>query len=1116
MTEESVGSCDRFVKVVVEMPSYKRLGEAVSDFCVLNPGSDDQLECAGYRKSLWKRGAPEWGVWWKRSRCSIAFADCLLLRNAEKQYFVKKVVKMDINKFPREFAHLVWSSSNEISGNVDEDAELTLNQSCYFKYFIHQELRYVWDHRLNIYHRISGYDVGTTCSDLFEKFKGFSEEQQKQRLDLYGINSIGVEVKSYHKLLVEEVLNPFYIFQIFSILLWANDDYYYFAACIFCVSIISISVSLYKTRKQSETLHDMVSATNANTVTVLQKTKICEIQSSMLVPGDVIIIPPRGCVMSCDAVLVAGNCIVNESMLTGESVPDTKTPLLFHDNEIYSPTHHKRHTLFCGTKVIQTRYYEGSNVTAVVVRTGYSTTKGELVRAILFPKPIDFKFYRDSVKFIGFLTLIASFGMIYALVIFILRKAQASFVIKRVPNRINVAGKLKLFCFDKTGTLTEDGLDMWGVVPAINGCFNALVMNPSTLPFESSLLAALATCHSLTVIEGQLTGDPLDLKTFESTNWELIEPCGETTLYDRYAPTVVRPISSTANSPSTSQVLLEPQCQYNVHVPTIVRPPGVDVQAGTAITLGEDHMNLFAKGAPEKITSLCVPSSLPENFNDLLHGYTVQGFRVIAVAWKELGKTLTWHHAQKVKRHELEKEFNFLGLVIMQNALKRETTPVIDVLNAAKIRTVMVTGDNMHTAISVARNCRMIGVHEQIIIVNAFPPEGDAPAYFKYQAADRNSGIVYEMDGVGIENNYVSKPVYHHSTDGKSFAVVRQYFPDVLLNLAIRGTIFARMTPDQKTQLIELLQEQEYIVGMCGDGANDCGALKAAHVGISLSETEASVAAPFTSKIPNVECVPEVIKDGRCALVTSFSVFKFMALYSIIQFVSVLILYTFYNDLGDTQFLFIDLVVATAVAVSMGYTAAADRLTNASPHGTLLGPSILSSICLQILLAAAIQILAFMYLQYQPWYIPLEPQPNVKFTPSFDTTIIFCLSSFQYLAVSLTVSKGKPFRKPVYTNLPLLGCVTVLGAVAIILLVCPAWWMETFFQIIHEKNWKDFNFRLSLLLFALAHLILSFLIEFFVETSVFKTITHLISRKKQPKHKYKRLQKEILETTPWP
>ena len=74
------------------------------------------------------------------------------------------------------------------------------------------------------------------------------------------------------------------------------------------------------------------------------------------------------------------------------------------------------------------------------------------------------------------------------------------------------------------------------------------------------------------------------------------------------------------------------------------------------------------------------------------------------------------------------------------------------------------------------------------------------------------------------------------------------------------GHIFARMSPDEKHELVERLQSIDYCCGFCGDGANDCGALKAADVGISLSEAEASVAAPFTSRTFDVSCVPEIIR----------------------------------------------------------------------------------------------------------------------------------------------------------------------------------------------------------------------------------------------------------------
>ncbi len=77
---------------------------------------------------------------------------------------------------------------------------------------------------------------------------------------------------------------------------------------------------------------------------------------------------------------------------------------------------------------------------------------------------------------------------------------------------------------------------------------------------------------------------------------------------------------------------------------------------------------------------------------------------------------------------------------------------------------------------------------------------------------------------------------------------------------------------------------------MCGDGANDCAALKQADTGISLSEAEASIAAPFTSKVQDIQCVVSLLREGRAAMATSFQAFKFIMLYAMIQYISVLLL----------------------------------------------------------------------------------------------------------------------------------------------------------------------------------------------------------------------------------
>jgi len=93
----------------------------------------------------------------------------------------------------------------------------------------------------------------------------------------------------------------------------------------------------------------------------------------------------------------------------------TKTSLPNVQTKIFDQKEHSRHTLFCGTQVIQTRYFDQEKVVAVVVRTGFSTSKGNLVRSILYPPPVDFKFEHDSYKFVKLLAGIASIGFVYTI-----------------------------------------------------------------------------------------------------------------------------------------------------------------------------------------------------------------------------------------------------------------------------------------------------------------------------------------------------------------------------------------------------------------------------------------------------------------------------------------------------------------------------------------------------------------------------------------------------------------------------------------------------------------------------------------------------------------------------
>ncbi|XP_058265478.1 cation-transporting ATPase 13A2 isoform X2 [Hemibagrus wyckioides] len=1117
------------------------------------------MDVQGYRRVRWKvwlchigalfslgtllllfRWRPRLSVLARCSSCPISMADILLLRDSSGQQ-----IAIEVQTEETEEGSLGLAGGELDENECRDNIQLHKEEKTLLRYYVFEGMRYVWLPKKGAFCRVSILNEGWTCADLHHRQQGLSQMDQISRRQIFGDNIIDVPVKSYLQLLFEEVLNPFYIFQVFSIVLWMLDKYYYYAVCIFVISFISIAVSLYEIRKQSTTLRSMAQLIVNVTVRRATGEEQC-VSSVELVPGDCVVIPAEGLHLPCDAALLAGECMVNESMLTGESVPVMKTPLPVSD-VTYSPESQRRHTLFCGTHIIQAKggCPSGKGAIAVVTQTGFFTAKGDLISSILYPQPVNFRFYADAMKFLLFLGVVALIGTIYSIVILWRSNTTwAQLVIRSLdivtivvppalpaalttgtiyaqqrlkkngvfcisPPRINVCGKISLFCFDKTGTLTEEGLDVWGVKEASrNGAgFHELVADPYLLS-PGPMLWALASCHSVALLGDQPIGDPLELKMIESTGWKLEEPTNETATNVEFGGhrilAMMRPPTLGPEGIPASQPV------------AIVRrfPFSSSLQRMSVVTVGSGGGSAysFLKGAPEMVASHCVNESVPSQFTNTLREFASEGFRVLALAYKELDAQTD---LSSIERVEVEADLQFLGLLVMKNQVKPESAGVINILRQALIRPVMVTGDNILTALNVARTCGMTSSHEQIIFVHASPPTANSRALLRFHQGDGAPAVVSTQETMDIleQGLYQNSIKYHLAINGKSFAALCDYFPEQLPKVLMKGTVYARMSPDQKTQLVKALQKLHYRVGMCGDGANDCGALRAADVGVSLSEAEASVASPFTSKSDNISCVPLLIREGRCSLVTSFSLFKYMALYSLIQFASVLILYTVKTNLGDLQFLFFDLAVVTVLAIVMGRGGPSDKLQPQRPPASLLALPVLLALLLHTVMLILGQVAALLITKSQEWYIPLNSTvAGAENLPNMEDASVFALSGFQYIIMCIVVTKGYPYKKPLYKNVVFLFVLLILFAAMISLVLVP----NTFFHnLLQLYNINDMNYNLLLVALAALNFFICYLLEVFTDAFV-PNCLRTLRGKRESKKQYKRLDAQLAKTPSWP
>ncbi|KAF3479587.1 P-type ATPase [Arthroderma uncinatum] len=968
-------------------------------------------------------------------------------------------------------------------------------------------LRYLDYHYVRFYYqpvqdkfRISGTWADPAWADVKLLRRGLDADERESREQVFGANIIDIQAKTIPQILVDEAFHPFYIFQIASLTLWSMDEYYYYATCIFFISVFSITATAIETRSTMRRLREI--AHFECEIRVLRSGFWTTVPSTELIPGDVFeVSDPSLSQIPCDCLLLSGDCIVNESMLTGESVPVSKFPVTDHSlaqlNLAATSVDPSvaRHFLFCGTKLIRARRPQDpaddeAAALAMVVRTGFNTTKGALVRSMLFPKPSGFKFYQDSFRYISVMAAIAVIGFIVSFVNFIRLgivwhtiivraldlitivvppalpatltiginfaisrlKSQQIFCIS--PQRVNVAGKLDVVCFDKTGTLTEDGLDVLGVRLSHqrDQRFSDLLTEaPCILPQlraerdptqdygpNTAILYTMATCHSLRMVDGELIGDPLDVKMFEFTNWSYEEGSHNTAEvyedYEHISPSVARSSLNFAppgDTDLTNDDITELSILRIFEFVSQLRRSSVVVRQP-----GSDGVDIFVKGAPECMKDICNSKSLPPDFSELLNYYTHRGFRVIACATKHIPK-FSLRDIFSMNRADAETDLEFIGFIIFENKLKPTSKEVITELHEAGIRNVMWDSSDPNSRLcwqSIDNQDHQLDEHT----LTPLPHSSGAD--------------------VSVPYHHYNKPNYAIAVTGDVFRWVVDYGSEEVLNkMLVRGQVFARMSPDEKHELVEKLQSLDYDCGFCGDGANDCGALKAADVGISLSEAEASVAAPFTSRVFDISCVPKLIREGRAALVTSFCCFKYMSIYSAIQFTSVSFLYATASNLGDFQFLYIDLAIILPVAIFMGWIGPSSVLCRKRPTANLVSRKVLTPLLGQIAICILIQAVAYETVQIPKWYIPPKishEETNIK---NSQNTALFLVSCYQYVFSGVVLSAGRPFRKPATSNVPFVATIIIIFLFSSYMLFQPAKWLYKLMQLTYMspefKGW---------------------------------------------------------------
>lgn len=967
--------------------------------------------------------------------------------------------------------------------------------------FVYRHTRFVYRKETSTFEQLSSDEMPPMS--LPSLYHGLSQYESTLRLKMIGRNSIEVPVPPVSILLLRECIHPFVIFQVWAVIVWLTEEYWTFSGFILATALLTAVMNLSHLLRNLRDIQEL--ARDDSTAWVRRsylspsgklEHKEEQVESSTLVPGDIVVIDEPGKVPA-DLVLIQGGASVTEAMLTGEVTIVSKTSVSLGRSDATScqvaekiSRAEMRHTLFAGTTVVAPRPVKGQKVLAMVVRTGFETVKGRLILSILYPTPLPFKFMNQTLKFLALLFFLAMLGFIVNAIVVrqqgggwgkIIQKgadmvtivvppalplaitAGAMYALLALrkhhkiscisPNRINLAGKVNCILFDKTGTLTGDSLDLSGVLPSVASTNGHSEFKPETMSFHDLLPVfklAFATCHSLALVDGQVAGDPLEEKMFAFSNGILQDGIEEPDGGEASLSSVSLDLSSNGGGTDQVDALILRTFDFS----STLQRMGVIVQVqgtGARLVGGPDSHFSFVKGSPEAIVSLCDPATVPVHLEENLKAYTSKGLRIIAAGYKEFPEPLPPSGdpaAMNGLRTRAESGLTFLGLIILENMLKPATIPTLVTLrNDANILMAMATGDNPVAAVAIARECHLAPAHHRVYMGDLVSTERMDEQAVVWRDVDNPS---MELDSKTLLPHPPSTAEYSLAITGRALmhlyaCVEQETIPlEYLQKMVIRCCVFARMSPEAKALAINIAAGTGLYVGMVGDGANDSMALKAAHVGLSLSPVEASVAAPFTSHVPDISAVIPLLCEGRGSLATAFSLFQFMALYSTIQFANALLSVLCDSFLSNNMYLYQDLWVVFILSLTFGSTRASPKLTRKRPSGRLFSPSNVLTVVVFIAITFITQAIAFMGVRRQSWYgdedHPTRMDPDEPGSAGNhripETSSVFLIAAYQYISCATIFSgRGRPWKRSTWTNPILIFWMGVITFSAVILLI---------------------------------------------------------------------------------